>query len=131
MVHAFWPKFKEFVTGLCFSPRLQVALLKSVLLRNVFSWPNTLHVPPSCPSLTPLLACCPLLPLAMAYDLFFWCPFFNLYAICQFIPEVKAFHLKMPQLLVSWRGQARPAYSNPTNPEIVYPFVGMQICVCC
>lgn len=50
-----------------------------------------LYVLPLCPSLTPLLARCPLLPLAMAYDLFFWCPFFNLYAICQFIPEVKLF----------------------------------------
>lgn len=30
-------------------------------------------------------------PQAMAYDLFFWCPFFNLYAICHFLPEVKLF----------------------------------------
>ena len=78
------------------------------------SWPQTLHAPPLRPSLTPLLARCPLLPLAMAYDLLFWCPFFYLYAICQFIPEVNLFSSQDATTfgLTAWSGHA---FCNPTQ----------------
>lgn len=126
---------KEFHTGLCFfSLGLQEAWLQSVLLCNAFSGPQTLHFPPLCPAVTPLLAHCPLLPPAMAYDLIFWCPFFNLYAICQ-LPSGNAFHLKMSQLLVSWQrtGQTHllcVCQTGVQTPEFLYTFVGMYMYVC-
>lgn len=52
----------NFDAGFFFSPWLQEALLKSVLLCNVSPWPQILHVPSLCPSLTLLLEQCPLIP---------------------------------------------------------------------
>lgn len=115
-----------------FSLGLQEALLKSVLLRNAFSGPQTRCFPPPCPSVTPLLARRPLLPLAMAYDLVFWCPFLNLYAICRFIPEVMLFISRCHSVWSHGKGPARHAYCNPTQmykPQSLYTYLWVCTCV--
>lgn len=88
--------------------------------------------PPSCPSLTLFLASCPLLPLAMAYDLIFWCPSSNLYAICHFFPE-KSFMSRCCNFWSHDEGQASDLIWNLTStysdPEFVSTFVG--ICNLC
>lgn len=91
--------------------------------------------PPSCPSLTLFLASGPLLPLAMAYDLIFWCPSSNLYAICHFFPE-KSFMSKRCNFSSHDEGQASDLIWNLTStyshPEFVSAFGGIcnSTCVC-
>lgn len=92
--------------------------LKVYLLFRVISWPQTLHVPSSCPFLALLLACCPFLPpWLLAYDLVF--------AVI-FMPSVNFSHRSSSSQDVTWQWTGQTFFClishTHTNEGFVYRY---------